>query len=505
MPSPLHNNALNLRHSSALLQADTTGISQANVNRPIRQDQQSTSQDASALQVFQPPAMTPPRLPTSMVLQDEPSSIEPPTVSGSENTFTAFETKINESIKDALQTPQPAKNNRDEFRRADNRQKIDLNQLVDRHELANQAGVNTAKRTFMQKLGGAVVVGLIGLALTTAAVLTGGAGFAIAAGMTAALALRMTADTQCAKMAIKNAEAKAAGLPPPHDLPMGTDSVANLFYKACPSSWSDKTRKLVARLGSFGTDAVLQAASGLLVGGAAMLPLVSVGITLMGINHAVRAMKRDLPDVETSIRDEVQTASDVESNSVESAFSERPKDSLEGRMQDAASQLAWAKEEIVKLAPSLEKEALMQAVQDKEDQLDGQIDKLARLIETLPFEASLPPPALFKESSKTVGLGVQMMGLDYGVESGVAALSGVQGVDFTSSALELGLTLVELHKNNQQLQNGRDFLTKTNPDFAALHQRILNEKGIQRPSIDAFEMEMTVEETMTQMHNFIRA
>jgi len=542
MSPPLIPNTLSPRTSNTLSQANASGVSNAKVNQLNAHPERSARQDASVLQEFQPSALTRPRLPASMAAKEKQTSPESQDSAGIEKPVSLFEQqikdldsapaeKLNSSqikeakerikeltkqlddmglkgqddkvIKEAKNTSKQATSDRAAFRRADNRQRIDLNQLVDRHELANKVGVNVAKRTFFQKLGGALVVGLVAVALTAAAVITGGAGFAIAAGMTAAVCLRLGADSHYAKMAVKNAEAQAAGLTPPHDLPMGTDSVANLFFKACPSSWSEKTRKQVARWGSFATDAALQASSGLLGGGIVMLPMVSVGLALVGISHAVRAMRNDTPDLEQSVREATQKAAEDSSNAVESAFREKPKDTLEGLMQDAASELERHKEEILKLAPSLEKEALTQAIQAREQQLDGQIEKLAHLIETLPFEASLNDPSKLKETSKTMGIGIGMVGFDFAVKTGVSAL-GAPGLDFASSAIDLGMMLTELHKNSNQLQSSRDFLIETNSDFAAIHQRQLNEKFIQQPGLDEIDIEMTIEESMTQMQDFIR-
>lgn len=542
MSPPLIPNPLSQRTSNTLSPANTSGVSNATVNQVNANSLQPASQDASVLQEFQPSALTRPRLPASMAAKEKPASPESQDAGGIEEPLSSLEQHIKDLdnapaetlnssqikiakerieeltkqmddmvlqglddavIKKTKNTGKPSTGDRVEFRRTDNRQRIDLDQLADRHELAKKVGVNAAKRTFAQKLGGAIVVGLVGLALTTAAVITGGAGLAIAAGMTAAIALRLGADSRYAKMAVKNAEAQAAGLPPPHDLPMGTDSVANLFFKACPSSWSEKTRKQIARVGSFGTDAALQGLSGLLGGGVIMLPMVSVGIILVGITHAVRAMRNDTPDLEKSVRDAVQKTAEDASNAVESAFKVKPKDTLEGVMQDAASELERHKEEVLKLGPSLEKEALTKAIQAKEDQLDGQIEKLAQLIETLPFEASLNDPSKLKETSKTMGIGIGMVGFDFAVKTSVAAL-GVQGLDFASSAIDLGMMLTEMHNNNNQLQTSRDFLVQTDTDFAAIRQRQLNEKFMQQPGLDEFDFEMTIEESMTQMQDFIR-
>jgi hypothetical protein len=178
---------------------------------------------------------------------------------------------------------------------------MDINEVNQRRELAETAGVKVAKTSFIRRLAGAVVVGL------TAAVLIGiGAGIAAATGglalvavgaVTAAVSLRMSADAHMAKLQWQNAKARQEGHEPPHHLPMGTDAVAHAVYRICPNNWSPQTRTQVARWGAFLTDAAISAATVLATGGvsAATLGVAGFAVAAAATNQLLQARLSQTP------------------------------------------------------------------------------------------------------------------------------------------------------------------------------------------------------------------
>lgn len=112
------------------------------------------------------------------------------------------------------------------------RQGVDLEAVAANVRRAREAGVDPAKSHFFKKLGGAAVGALVTIGLIVGAVATGGALPAVGAALVGLWAAKAAADAHCARLLLANAQAEARGELPPHRLPMGSDALANITYRA---------------------------------------------------------------------------------------------------------------------------------------------------------------------------------------------------------------------------------------------------------------------------------
>lgn len=369
----------------------------------------------------------------------------------------------------------------EKFRRSDNRKGIDLENLVHRQDLANKAGVNVAKRTFFQKLGGFAVVGLLAAVMVTAGLLGAGLPFLVLGGMVSASALRMGGDAICAKLSLRNAQAIAEGREPPHDLPMGNDSVANLAYHATPTSWAPDTRKELSRFVSFATDATIQAASGFATGGASAFSFMAAGVGLVAVNHALRNTLIDRPSLEDTVQNaDLLPAGESTMSAAENNVAPR---SIEGRIQETAHQIASMKELIAQMMakegavaqPVSTLQMLQTELAAVEAKLSQQVDTMALAVESLHIQAN-EQVSRGQSAGVMAGVTAALVSADTVVLKASQFL-GLQGLNFAGSgSAELAMNLLALQKNNQQIAQAQDFVNNRQ-DYESLQRRIVEEKA----------------------------
>lgn len=118
---------------------------------------------------------------------------------------------------------------------------LELKELAQNVEKAKSVNVDPAKRTFWQKLGGAVVsVGVVAL-FTALTVSTGGAAAIVGLSVAGIMLAKNAGDTYCAMKVLQNKRAEAKGDPPPHkNVPMGADWIGNMCHSALSSAHKDK-------------------------------------------------------------------------------------------------------------------------------------------------------------------------------------------------------------------------------------------------------------------------
>jgi len=108
-------------------------------------------------------------------------------------------------------------------------------EVAARQMAARSVGVDPAKANFWKRFASAAITGIATGLFIAGGVATGGGLFIAGAALLGALTLKLTADTVCAGLLIRNARAAEEGRPPPHSLPLGDDSLGNLLYLAMTS------------------------------------------------------------------------------------------------------------------------------------------------------------------------------------------------------------------------------------------------------------------------------
>jgi len=148
---------------------------------------------------------------------------------------------------------------------------------------AKAAGVDAAKKTFWSKALGVAVAGLAMAAVISLTAATGGATLVAGAVIAGAVFAVSLADASCAYMNYRNAKAHERHEPPPHALPMGSNSIGNLIHWACKAGGaSDGWARFNASLGS----GILRMSMG-----------VAVGICTMGASVAANSFAHITPMV----------------------------------------------------------------------------------------------------------------------------------------------------------------------------------------------------------------
>jgi hypothetical protein len=446
-PSPRHSQAL--PPGAAALHAPDA--------QALRARSASMAAASPAIQAFVPPSQTPPNMPSALA-----QSLEAPKT---------VATSTSMSIDDVINTPvaKPLFDGRASFRRINNRQAVDLADMSRRQDAAKSVGVNVAKRSFYAKLGGALVVGLLTLGMVAAALVTAGAAMPVLAGLASLTAMRMGANAWCAKQMLSNAEAEQRGQPPPHDLPMGNDGLANLLYKSCSNSWSHPTRQKIASWGSTAASSALLAANLTVTAGAGALPLAITGLALFALGQIQQSRLDKLPTAEAVLNQDraLPGATAPEGFATESALPEQTR--LEDRLLDQLFRLDDLKLRVDELSDPQAKQALAQDIAGQELKLAEQLDRLARQLEKPIFNAAREVSAgqgLVSGAGETT---VEMV-LDKGAETAGEAL-GTHGFALTGAVLNLAMVSLQLRSRQAELAQLQAIQQLNNPEIAALHQR----------------------------------
>jgi hypothetical protein len=369
------------------------------------------------------------------------------------------------SIDDVINTPsQTRHDNIESFRKVNNRQGVDLADMSKRQDAAKSVGVNVAKQNFYAKLGGAVVVGLIALGMVTATIVTGGMVPVVAASIASVAAMRMGANAWCAKQMLRNAQAAQQGHPPPHNLPMGSDGLANLLYKAGFNSWSHQTRQKIAGWGSTAASSALLAGSLAVTAGAAALPLAIVGLSLLAAARIQQNRLDRLPTADEVLNQDIALPGEAAPTLVQERLLEKI-----FTLHDLQQDLDSLKNSDGNQAPADEITALAQDIQTQELKLAEQLDRLAEQLEKPIIKAN-----------REVGAGLGMVqgaaqtlaefGFDKVVDAAGEAL-GTHDFAIIGGVVNLAIVSVQLRSRQAELTQLQDLQRLDNPDIAALQQR----------------------------------
>ena len=440
---------------------------------------------------FEPAAHTLPRQPLFMSTQVHVP--EPPGLSDMEVAMASLEASPGQQV--APKSSSKIHSPREAFRKVDNRKGVNLEYLADRYEMAKTAGVNASKRSFFQKLGGAVAVGLVAAGVLAVGALTGG-GLLAVGGIAGVFALRLAADAWCAQKLYQNALAQAKGLEPPHALPMGTNAVANLVFKLCPSTWATPVREKLGRCISGAVDATIFVAGSLASGTG--LPFLAGGLILVGVHHSLESVMRGQPAVEHQIRNMAQhSPSPLAVAPPAGGASNAEPVVLEGRLLEIANALAELKALMGGLRPSPRQAALAQELEASEKALDEQFTHMAELLEELPFEVY--QTALRSENpAKQAVIDGALTVADILEETGMGV------VDIGVGFLKVARGIVQLNKEIKQLGNAGQLLLAHNSEFASLRNRLLDEQTMQRRQSTTDLQGLSMAQTMVHMQHAIR-
>lgn len=174
---------------------------------------------------------------------------------------------------------------KEDWRKAHHRLGLNLDNVAENVQKARNAGVEPARNTWLKKLAGAAVAGLFTIGVVAAGLLTGGAGFAVAASLSGVMLVKMSADAVCAKALLNDARKNAAGDGLVQTrLPMGADSIGNLIHWLTPRSMSPEARMKLAGASSFVLNLGIGVAATALAGTAMAVPAaIAIGVAHTGL------------------------------------------------------------------------------------------------------------------------------------------------------------------------------------------------------------------------------
>ena len=330
-----------------------------------------------------------------------------------------------------------------------------MDSVTDANRTANRAGVNMAKTSFWRRVVGAVVVGIVAAAMIVVGVtglVAGGAVLVAIGAVTAAAALRLSADAHMAKLHWENAQARAIGLAPIHDLPMGTDAVAHGLYQLCPTNWSPEARAKVARWGSFLADAAVAAGTVLATGGvsAVTLGVAGTAVTITGANHLVLARLRQVPSATEVLLGQAQLPQEErgpDAYATESAPPDRA--GLDDRAIHHLAEIEKLARRAEDLPSGPERDQLNEDRQALERKVQASLKLVSEKLDAIEAVAKTSPSAR-REGAMGAGLVAGVMSVNTGARIGLSA-GGVPAVTFASSMLELGLNMRALNQRKGEL------------------------------------------------------
>jgi hypothetical protein len=322
---------------------------------------------------------------------------------------------------------------------------LNINDVNQRRDLAEAAGVKVAKTSFFRRLAGAVVVGLTAAALIGIGAATGGLALVAVGAVTAAVSLRMSADAHMAKLEWQNAKALQEGRSKPHDLPMGTDAVAHAVYRLCPNSWSTQTRTQVARWGAFVTDSAIAAATVLATGGvsAATLGVAGFAVAAAATNQLLQARLSQTPTAnELLLNPENLPEREPGPNEFLTERGQRVSGELTQRLIDGLSQLGQLDQLLVDLPDGPQAQAIAAQRQALLERIESDADWLVARNDAIQAQAG---DEVSGRTQGLIGAGVVtgVMGVNTGVRIGMGA-TGVPAFTCASNVLEVVLNLREL-------------------------------------------------------------
>lgn len=349
------------------------------------------------------------------------------------------------------------------YRKLDNRLGTDLSQVPDRHAQALKAGVNVAKRSFYQRLGGAITVALAATALIVASAATGGTVLLAGGIIGAVAALRMGADAACARMAVTNAERQARGEAPKYSLPMGADSLGNLFYHLTPSKWTPEQRENQARRLVLAFDCLVAIASCVASAGVTGWPAVVSGLTtavpslmLMGIKQALEDEIRARPSLEQLLAAEGDDAN-----------AQTP---IGDRLLDLGAEIDELRHALTQVEPDADQEQLKQTLALKEKRLDALVDRVSHALEAPVIEATRSTPSHW-EVAKGMGATVLGMGLMKTQQQAEDMLE-LPLLGETLSLVDIGLSAREVMRRDADMSDMTWLQGQAPDEFKGLKQRL---------------------------------
>ncbi len=401
-----------------------------------------------------------------------------------------------------------------------------------------------AKRTFKQKLGGAFAVGVMAAVAIGFGIATGGAGLLVAGSILATMTARMSGDAHCAKLEVENAEAIKRGEEPPHKLPLGTNSLGNLLYKALPSDWDEDRRIAWAGKGSLAIDLALQAASGAATGliavGVAALPMAAVSLLMTG---ALTVISKELGTTPTMAdlaqRDKLTFEVLQSAEAAERLLAELrllPSDSplrneLEGQLAAIEEDLRRQVDKMTTALTELHQQvggvsASMNApaaspAPDSSDELlaapaepadlaapaDPAGSQAAPNLASASDVANAPQPDLVAASAPAGAPGIGAFAVTAGVmltdvagSKLVDKFTGVGGVDFTTTLIRIGVTLSQLSQRVNDM-SGLSQALDNSQELASLGHRIYAETA-HLTDLDEFEMNISEDPPLNGMPNY---
>ena len=429
---------------------------------PLDRNSHAADGRASAAVTFAPVQATPVRLPASLARDDAgQAAADGPDLFDRIQDLDAPDAQDLRRIK--------ADSGKKAYRALDNRLGMDLSEVHDRHAQALKAGVNVAKRSFYQRLGGAITVALAAAALIAVGVATGGT-VVLAAGIVGAVtALRMGADTACARMAVVNAQEQARGEPPKYKLPMGSDSLGNLFYHLTPRKWTPEQRENQARRLVLAFDSLVIVGSCVATAGVSGLAAAVPSLMLMGIKQALEDEIRARPSLEQML-----TEADDDANAPHP---------IADRMLDLGADIDEMRQALAQAGPDADHEQLQQTLALKEKRLDALVERVSHALEAPVVEASRSTPSR-REVAKGMGAAALGLGLKEAQHQAEDALE-LPLIGNTLELVKVGLAAREVMRRDADMSDMTWLQGQAPDELRTLKQRMLDL---------APEFEMVIEE-----------
>lgn len=410
---------------------------------------------------FAPVQSTPVRRPSQTLGTQEAQPTAPGCASAQDAQAAAYQPdSLLEAVEALIASDEPSRTpptDRQAFARTHNRGRVDLADMSERHEAARKVGVDVAKRSFLKRLGGAVVVGLAAAGLLIAGAAGAGLPWLLAGVVGSAFAVRASCDAVMARRSLDNAKNAAQGLPPKYDLPMGDDALGTVFYRGLKRLGVSRERCIQgARWLSMGTDMLLAAGGSMGFYGTTVLAMTGISTGLAAISHGLQALQRRHPSIQQALQE---------------AHEGGLLPQIGEQVIETAGELADLHQAMAALPESSEKAALEGKLLARQQKVDALVDKVAAVLQEPLYQVARnqSPPSKV-DTLRGAGFVTGGLVLDYGTAYGLAA-ADVAGVGFASQLCTMGHQTIQLlkawgdGKQLQQLGAGRD------EELARLHAR----------------------------------